>query len=434
MPRPERRLDPADGAVAAFATGLRQLRDHAGKPGYRQLAQRAHFSATALSEAAGGRKLPSLAVTMAFVEACGGDQADWKTRWQEATEALAQAEPAEADRPAAGRAPYRGLAAYEQADAEWYFGREPLVDEMVRRLTARRFLAVFGPSGCGKSSLLRAGLLRAASAGRLPGGESTACVLITPGARPLDNLALAFAALAGVPAGSLRTDLGTDPTHLRLAIRQAVDAQNRDGELLVVVDQFEEVFTLCDDTAERDAFIAALLAGQGDDSRARVVIAGRADVYTRCATCPDLVTALRDAQILVGSMTALELRAAITRPATRAGLTVDATIDPAVTSLDAVRGLAVLRLTQEGLTNVAKHAGPSARATLTVRVNAGAVHWELMDDGGGAAVPTALASTNDGHGLVGMRERVEVLGGSVAAGATGTGWRLATVLPAAEDR
>ncbi|WP_204006129.1 WD40 repeat domain-containing protein [Virgisporangium aurantiacum] len=309
--------------MAAFATGLRQLRDHAGKPGYRQLAQRAHFSATALSEAAGGRKLPSLAVTMAFVEACGGDQADWKTRWQEATEALAQAEPAEADRPAAGRAPYRGLAAYEQADAEWYFGREPLVDEMVRRLTARRFLAVFGPSGCGKSSLLRAGLLRAASAGRLPGGESTACVLITPGARPLDNLALAFAALAGVPAGSLRTDLGTDPTHLRLAIRQAVDAQNRDGELLVVVDQFEEVFTLCDDTAERDAFIAALLAAQGDDSRARVVIAGRADVYTRCATCPDLVTALRDAQILVGSMTALELRAAITRPATRAGLTVE---------------------------------------------------------------------------------------------------------------
>ncbi|GIJ55056.1 hypothetical protein Vau01_025720 [Virgisporangium aurantiacum] len=120
--------------------------------------------------------------------------------------------------------------------------------------------------------------------------------------------------------------------------------------------------------------------------------------------------------------------------ARRAGLTVDATIDPAVTSLDAVRGLAVLRLTQEGLTNVAKHAGPSARATLTVRVNAGAVHWELMDDGGGAAVPTALASTNDGHGLVGMRERVEVLGGSLTAGATGTGWRLATVLPAAEDR
>ena len=119
--------------------------------------------------------------------------------------------------------------------------------------------------------------------------------------------------------------------------------------------------------------------------------------------------------------------------ARRAGLTVDATIDPAVTSLDAVRGLAVLRLTQEGLTNVAKHAGPAARATLTVRVSGGAVHWDLTDDGGREGA-TVLPSTNDGHGLVGMRERVEVLGGSLTAGPAGTGWRLATVLPAGEDR
>jgi signal transduction histidine kinase len=118
--------------------------------------------------------------------------------------------------------------------------------------------------------------------------------------------------------------------------------------------------------------------------------------------------------------------------ATRAGLTVDATIDPAVTGLDAVRGLAVLRLTQEGLTNVAKHAGPSARATLTVRVAGDAVHWELEDDGG--ATTDTNATDDDGHGLVGMRERVEVLGGTLTAGPTGTGWRLATVLPAGDDR
>ncbi|GIJ67195.1 sensor histidine kinase [Virgisporangium ochraceum] len=115
--------------------------------------------------------------------------------------------------------------------------------------------------------------------------------------------------------------------------------------------------------------------------------------------------------------------------ATRAGLTVEATIDPAVATLDAVRGLAVLRLTQEGLTNVARHAGASATATLTVRVRADAVHWELTDDGGRGDV-LAVPNGGPGHGLVGMRERVEVLGGSLTAGPSGAGWRLATVLPA----
>jgi signal transduction histidine kinase len=119
--------------------------------------------------------------------------------------------------------------------------------------------------------------------------------------------------------------------------------------------------------------------------------------------------------------------------ATRAGLTVEADIDPAVATLDAVRGLAVLRLTQEGLTNVARHAGPSATAKLTVTVRADAVHWEVTDDGGRA---DALRPTTaePGHGLVGMRERVEVLGGTLTAGPTGSGWRLATVLPAGVGR
>jgi signal transduction histidine kinase len=115
--------------------------------------------------------------------------------------------------------------------------------------------------------------------------------------------------------------------------------------------------------------------------------------------------------------------------ASRTGLTVEATVDPAVASLDAVRGLAVLRLTQEGLTNVARHAGASARATLTVTVRADAVHWELRDDGGRAGAPR-VTTGGPGHGLTGMRERVEVLGGTLSAGPHGGGWRLATVLPA----
>jgi signal transduction histidine kinase len=113
--------------------------------------------------------------------------------------------------------------------------------------------------------------------------------------------------------------------------------------------------------------------------------------------------------------------------ARRAGLTVDATIAPEAGSLDVVRGLAVLRLTQEALTNVAKHAGPAARADLRVEVQDGDVLWSVTDDGGG--VVPGLPS-GGGHGLTGMRERVEVLGGQLTAGPAAGGWRVETVLPA----
>lgn len=143
--------------------------------------------------------------------------------------------------------------------------------------------------------------------------------------------------------------------------------------------------------------------------------------------------------------------------AVKTGLIVETTIDPAVATLDTVRGLAVLRLTQEGLANVAKHAGPAARARLCVRMVEDAVHWEITDDGGvygtdgGTAarrgadgVPGArrgdrraelgASGAGPGHGLTGMRERVEVLGGRLAAGPVDDGWRLQTVLPAGVGR
>jgi signal transduction histidine kinase len=113
----------------------------------------------------------------------------------------------------------------------------------------------------------------------------------------------------------------------------------------------------------------------------------------------------------------------------QAGVVVEADIDPAVGRLDAVRGLAVLRLTQEALTNVAKHAGSSARARLSVSVDDGAVTWEVVDNGRGRAL--SAVPTTGGHGITGMRERVEVLGGRLLAGPSGSGWRVSTTLPAA---
>lgn len=148
-----------------------------------------------------------------------------------------------------------------------------------------------------------------------------------------------------------------------------------------------------------------------------------------------LVAVLRNPDAVRGdaALTAIEpsalpsaIGAAIDR-ARQAGVTVEADLAEAIGSLDAVRGMAVLRLTQESLTNVAKHAGVSATAHLVVAVRDGSVHWEVSDNGRGR-VPAGVTA-GGGHGITGMRERVEVLGGRLEAGPTDTGWRVRTVLP-----
>jgi signal transduction histidine kinase len=156
---------------------------------------------------------------------------------------------------------------------------------------------------------------------------------------------------------------------------------------------------------------------------------------TALADLRRLVALLRDPEGVRGdaALTAIEPSAlpaalgAAVDTARRSGLAVDADISPSVGRLDAARGLAILRLTQEALTNVAKHAGPTARARLSVAVLDGDVRWEVTDDGGGAGVPDT--QPGGGHGLTGMRERVEVLGGRLEAGPADGGWRVRTVLP-----
>jgi signal transduction histidine kinase len=153
---------------------------------------------------------------------------------------------------------------------------------------------------------------------------------------------------------------------------------------------------------------------------------------TALAELRRIVELLREADTTDAALTAIDPGALPTAlgvavdNARRTGLIVDADIDDAIGTIDAVRGLAVLRLTQEALTNVAKHAGTSARARLRVAVVDGRVAWEVADDGGGTT-PAPLGG--GGHGLVGMRERVEVLGGELTAGPDGTGWLVRTELP-----
>lgn len=320
MPRQERPLDTDRGLVVEFARELRSLRERAGRPTYRELSARAHFSTSALAEAAGGRKLPSLAVTVAFVRACDGDVAAWESRWRECAAELAElAGPAAAD-PDGADAPYAGLAAFGRADADRFFGRARLVDEVVARVRDRRMVAVFGPSGSGKSSVLMAGLLPALVP-REPAGRA---VVFTPGPRPLEECAVRLASLVGASPGRLAAEFAADPRGLHLCVRQAV-ATRPDGEdLLLVVDQFEELFTLCEDPAERAAFVAALTSAATEPtSRARVVLGVRADFYGHCGEYPELVEALRDGQVLVGAMTPEELREAITGPAEAVGCRVE---------------------------------------------------------------------------------------------------------------
>ncbi len=243
---------------------------------------------------------------------------------------LHQGAPAAPAPPAAGPAaeapadvpcPYKGLAPFQPEDAEFFFGREEVVAQMIARLAGSRFLAVVGPSGSGKSSAVRAGLLPALWQGALPGSGGWKTVILTPGARPLEELAARAAALTGLPAVGLLRGLESDPRALDLALRGFHPSLPEGGRVLLVVDQFEEAFVLCRDEAERRGFVEALtLAGGADHGRTVVVLALRADFYGRGLAYEGLARALAEDNISIGPLSEAELRRAIEAPAARAGL------------------------------------------------------------------------------------------------------------------
>jgi serine phosphatase RsbU (regulator of sigma subunit) len=241
-----------------------------------------------------------------------------------------------------GECPYRGLDAFKEEHARFFFGRATQVDWLLRHRVgpmaqsshARRFLAILGPSGSGKSSLALAGLIPALRAGKVAGSAAWPIIIFRPGYNPLENLAIELSRLGGsvptpVAIQNLIAGLIQDRSTLHLTARLALH-EVAASRLVVLVDQFEEIFSLCTDEALRRALIENLLYAASIVAGPTVVfLTMRVDFLGKCVSSPELAAALSDGQELVGPMKKDELRMAIEQPASLVGCA----LEPGLTDL-----------------------------------------------------------------------------------------------------
>ena len=228
------------------------------------------------------------------------------------------------DVPASGLCPYKGLNYFDETDADLFVGREALTDRLVQRFLSHassgppheeRFLAIVGASGSGKSSLVRAGLVPALHWNQASADWSIH--IFTPGAHPLESLAecLLQQNKSVEASATLMGDLARDTHSLHLFNKRSTQSENT-TRVLLVIDQFEELFALCRSETERTLFIDNLLTSVSElDGPTAVIITLRADFYAHCATYVQLREALAHHQEYIGPMDEDELRRAIEEPA-----------------------------------------------------------------------------------------------------------------------
>ncbi|MGI9098264.1 MAG: helix-turn-helix domain-containing protein [Solirubrobacteraceae bacterium] len=304
---------PGDSPEARFGAVLRDLRVEADLT-VRQLAKELSWAPSTISEFENGRRLPRVEFVEQYEELFGLQRGML----------VAQRERARAQRRASPRdgtiakhlgdvvCPYKGLQAFEREDAALFFGREPQVEAVLAQLAEVRFVAVVGPSGSGKSSFVRAGLVASMTANA---DSNRRVVVLTPGKRPLDALAGAVDTLGGDGPPLLADDLRADPAALPRTIGHGKT------HAAIVVDQLEELFTVCPQEDDARSFVDALMAAWRDpDGSLAVIVALRADFYGHVMTHPELAAPVVAHQAAIGSMSPADLRRAIELPAARAGL------------------------------------------------------------------------------------------------------------------
>ena len=217
--------------------------------------------------------------------------------------------------------PYKGLRAFDTTDAVDFYGRERLVERLITRLgqpgTRSRFIAIVGPSGSGKSSVVKAGLLPAIRGGAVPSSGSWFTIEMTPAPHPFEELEAALLGVAVDRPAFLLEQLAGEHG-LQRALRRVLP--NDGSQLLLLIDQFEELFTQVD-AATADRFVATLVSAVTDDrSRVRVVVTLRADFYDRPLQHRGLGELLRDGTEVITPMSPHELDRAITGPVEQLGI------------------------------------------------------------------------------------------------------------------
>jgi DNA-binding SARP family transcriptional activator/WD40 repeat protein len=262
------------------------------------------------------------------------------------------------------RNPYKGLRPFTEADERDFFGRGRLVERLVARLNdagpGSRFLAVVGPSGSGKSSAVLAGLVPAIRRGAISDVAEPSVVELTPGDHPLDELASALVRIAVRSAPKLHEVLDDGPRGLL----EAVDLLGTEtSEVVVVIDQFEELFTVARDERERERFLEALRVATADpQSRVRVIVTLRADLYDRPLAYPRFGELLAERTEAVPPLTPDELERATRQPAEREGVRPDPGLVAEMVA-DVVPERAALPLLQYALTELFERRS-GARLTL----------------------------------------------------------------------
>jgi len=220
--------------------------------------------------------------------------------------------------------PYRGLRAFEEADASNYFGRETLVGDLLERLSPvsdrGRLVLLVGASGTGKSSVVRAGLVPRLRAGAVAGSEEWFVAPMFPGGSPFKELGESLRRVTPRAARTSELAAADDAEVVDRALRESIP---EGGQLVLVIDQFEELFTLSSETEQRQFLAALTYALTSPDSRLRVVATLRADYYDRPLAVQPFGALVNDATVAIPAMLPAEIEAAVVEPAARVGLDVD---------------------------------------------------------------------------------------------------------------